>query len=44
MNPYYLAEQIGASTVNHDLVAVRMLFKAARRLGRISEDPSEFPH
>jgi integrase len=37
-----LAEQAGPSTVNHDLVAIRMLFKAARRLGRLSEDPAEF--
>jgi integrase len=37
-----LATQTGPSTVNHDLVAVRMIFKAARRLGRITEDPAEF--
>jgi integrase len=37
-----LARQIGASSVNHDIVALKMIFKAARRLKRISEDPSEF--
>ena len=37
-----LAKQINPSTVNHDLVAVKMIFKAARALGRISEDPAEF--
>jgi integrase len=37
-----VAKQVGPSTVNHDLVAVKMIFKAARRLGRITEDPAEF--
>jgi integrase len=37
-----LATQTSPSTVNHNLVAVKMIFKAARRLGRITEDPSEF--
>jgi integrase len=37
-----LAQQTGASTVNHDLVGIKMIFKAARRLGRITEDPAEF--
>jgi len=37
-----LAEQIGASTVNHDLMAVRMIFRTARERHRISEDPAEF--
>ena len=37
-----LAEQTSPSTVNHDLTAIKMVFRAARRLGRISEDPAEF--
>jgi integrase len=37
-----LAKGISASSTNHDLIAVRMIFKAARRLGRITEDPAEF--
>jgi integrase len=37
-----LAKEVSASTVNHNLIAVRMIFKAARRLGRIAEDPAEF--
>jgi integrase len=37
-----LATQTSPSTVNHNLVAVKMIFKAARRLGRIAEDPAEF--
>src|SRR6516162_2534905 len=37
-----LAKQISPATVNHDLVAVKGIFKAARQLGRISEDPAEF--
>jgi integrase len=37
-----LAKQVGSSTVNHDLIAVKMIFKDARRLKRITEDPAEF--
>jgi integrase len=37
-----LAKEISASSTNHDLIAVRMIFRAARRLGRITEDPAEF--
>jgi integrase len=37
-----LAKQTSPSTVNHDLICVRMIFKAARQFGRISEDPGEF--
>ena len=37
-----LAKGVSASTTNHDLIAIRMIFKAARRMGRITEDPAEF--
>src|SRR4029077_5564708 len=37
-----LAKGMSAYSTNHDLIAVRMMFKAARRLGRITEDPAEF--
>ncbi|MCB1100044.1 MAG: site-specific integrase [Verrucomicrobiae bacterium] len=36
------AKTLAAPTVNHDLKCLRMLFKAARREGLISEDPTEF--
>jgi integrase len=37
-----LAKQLSASSTNHELTCLKMIFKAARRLGRISEDPAEF--
>lgn len=37
-----LALQLSAKTANHDLKAIKMFFKSARRDGLISEDPSEF--
>jgi integrase len=37
-----LAAKLNSKTVNHDLKAVRMLFRSARRDGLISEDPAEF--
>jgi len=37
-----LALRLSARTANHDLKAVKMFFKGARRDGLISEDPSEF--
>ncbi|MBV8484645.1 MAG: site-specific integrase, partial [Verrucomicrobia bacterium] len=37
-----LSEKVSSKTANHDLKAVRMLFRAARRDGLISEDPAEF--
>jgi Phage integrase, N-terminal SAM-like domain len=37
-----LSEKVSGKTANHDLKAVRMLFRAARRDGLISEDPAEF--
>jgi integrase len=37
-----LSEKVSPKTANHDLKAVRMLFRAARRDGLISEDPAEF--
>ncbi|MCB1099826.1 MAG: tyrosine-type recombinase/integrase [Verrucomicrobiales bacterium] len=36
------SRKLAAKTVNHDLKCLKMLFKAARREGLISEDPSEF--
>jgi integrase len=36
------ASKVSASTVNHDLVAVRQLFRAARRDKIIQDDPTEF--
>jgi site-specific recombinase XerD len=37
-----LVRQVSAKTVNHDLKAVKMLFKSARRDSVITEDPTEF--
>ena len=37
-----LMTQVSARTVNHDLKALKMLFKSARRDGVITEDPTEF--
>jgi integrase len=37
-----LSEKVSPKTANHDLKAVRMFFRAARRDGLISEDPAEF--
>jgi integrase len=37
-----LAAKLSSKTVNHDLKAVRMLFRSARRDGLVSEDPAEF--
>jgi integrase len=37
-----LITQVSAKTANHDLKALKMLFKSARRDGVISEDPTEF--
>jgi integrase len=35
-----IAKEVSASTVNHDLVAVRMLFGDARRRGALAENPA----
>ena len=37
-----LVGQVSAKTANHDLKAVKMLFKSARRDSAIAEDPTEF--
>jgi integrase len=37
-----LVTQVSAKTVNHDLKALKMLFKSARRDGVVTEDPTEF--
>ena len=37
-----LATQVAAKTANHDLKAATMLFKSAKRDGKIAEDPTEF--
>jgi len=37
-----LRNQVSAKTANHDLKALKMLFKSARRDSIITEDPSEF--
>jgi integrase len=37
-----LAAKLSSRTVNHDLKAVRMLFRSARRDGLVGEDPAEF--
>jgi integrase len=37
-----LATQVAARTANHDLKAVKMLFKSARRDGVLIDDPAEF--
>jgi len=36
-----VAKRVSASTVNHDLVAIRMLFADARRRGVLAENPAE---
>src|SRR6516164_2043300 len=37
-----LITQVSAKTANHDLRALKMLFKSARRDGVVTEDPTEF--
>ena len=37
-----LSKQVAAKTANHDLKAVKSLFKSARRDSAITEDPAEF--
>lgn len=37
-----LAKRLATRTVNHDLVALKMLFRAARRDGYLADDPAEF--
>ena len=37
-----LIAQVSAKTANHDLKALKMLFKSARREGVVTEDPTEF--
>src|SRR5260370_19209015 len=37
-----LIAQVSAKTANHDLQALIMLFKSARREGVVTEDPTEF--
>jgi integrase len=37
-----LAKKLSSKSVNHDVKVVRMLFRAARKLGLIVEDPAEF--
>ena len=37
-----LVGQVSAKTMNHDLKALKMLFKSARRDSAIAEDPTEF--
>jgi integrase len=37
-----LVGQVSAKTVNHDLKALKMLFKSARRDSAITDDPTEF--
>jgi integrase len=37
-----LSEKVSPKTANHDLKAIRMFFRAARRDGLIGEDPAEF--
>ena len=37
-----LIKQVSAKTANHDLKALKMMFKRARRDSVITEDPSEF--
>jgi len=38
----HIAATLAPKTVNHDLKCLRMLFKAAKRDGLLSEDPTEF--
>ena len=37
-----LITQVSAKTAHHDLKALKMLFKSARRDGVVTEDPTEF--
>jgi integrase len=37
-----LAKEVSGTTVNHDMIAIRAIFRAARQLGYIAEDPAEF--
>jgi site-specific recombinase XerD len=37
-----LTKQVSAKTANHDLKALKMMFKSARRDSVITEDPTEF--
>jgi len=37
-----LAQKVSAKTANHDLRAIKTLFRSAKRDGYIIEDPSEF--
>jgi integrase len=37
-----LSKKVSAKTANHDLKAVRMFFRGAKRDGLVSEDPAEF--
>ena len=37
-----LLRHVSAKTVNHDLKALKMLFKSARRDSAITDDPTEF--
>jgi site-specific recombinase XerD len=37
-----LAQKISAKTANHDLRAIKTLFRSAKRDGYIIEDPAEF--
>ena len=37
-----LITQVSAKTANHDLKALKMSFKSARRDGVVTEDPTEF--
>ena len=37
-----LAKRLSPATVNHDLVALKMLFRSARRDGYLADDPAEF--
>src|SRR5258708_18116346 len=38
----HVAQKASATTTNHDLKAIKLLFRSARRDGYIIEDPSEF--
>jgi integrase len=38
----YVAQKASATTTNHDLKAIKALFREAKRDGYIAEDPSEF--
>jgi len=36
-----IAQSVSASTVNHDMIAIKMIFRDARRRGYISENPAQ---